>query len=112
MSITFYDFNIFMYEYCIKKKLINEITDIYILNQKTSKLLTDFEHEIKNTEVIKMSLCDIILSKKQPRTILLIELLFNIIELWIPSYRFFSEKNQNIISNDIIKKIQTIYFNF
>ena len=41
--MSFYEFNIFMYEYCIEKKLIiNEITDIDIINKKTTKLLTHY----------------------------------------------------------------------
>ena len=113
MFLYLYLFNISMYEYCIEKKLLfNETSIIFVLNDKTHKLLTDFETDIKNTEVIKMSLCDILLSKQQPRTILLIKLLFDIIEIWIPTYRFFSNKNKTLFSNDIIKKIQMIHFQF
>ena len=116
MSLSFSDFNIFMYEYCIEKKLIiNEITDIDIMNKKTNKLLTDFENNIKKTEDsknTKMSLCDILFGKQEPITILLTQLIVDIIKLWIPSYRFFSVKNKNTVSNDIIGKIQTIHFQF
>jgi hypothetical protein len=111
--MMFSEFNTFMYEYCIEKKLIiNEITDINILNKKTTKLLTDFEYNIKDTEDIEMSLCDILFSKQQPKTILLTQLLFDIIKLWIPSYRFFSVENKSMVSNDIVRKIQTINFRF
>ena len=116
MSISFSEFNIFMYEYCIEKKLIiNEITDIDIIKKKTTKLLTDFENNIKNTEDsknTKMSICDILFGKKDPKTILLTQLLVDIIKLWIPSYRFFSTENKDRVGTDIISKIQTIHFQF
>lgn len=116
MSLSFSEFNTFIYEYCIEKKLIiNEITDIDVINKKTTKLLEDFEYNIKNTkdsENKKMSLCDILFGKQEPTTILLTQLLVNIINLWIPSYRFFSVENKSTVSNDFVRQIQYIKFDF
>jgi hypothetical protein len=111
MSLTFDEFNDYMLQYCIEKNLmIKEICDVDFLKEKTNNMLSEADQLVQNTEVINISCWEFILNKEQPRSILFKKLLFNIINLWIPSYRCFTEENKRVVSAEIYDKLSKTSF--